>query len=118
MVVFDVLINNADRKGGHVLLEETGPRPRVRLIDHGVTFHAEPKLRTVGWHFAGEPLLSALFDDLRGLSDLLDGSLATALEVLLSPVELEALRARLQDLVELERLPAPHGPRPTPWPLL
>jgi uncharacterized repeat protein (TIGR03843 family) len=118
MVVFDLLINNADRKGGHVLLETTASGPRVRLIDHGVTFHAEPKLRTVGWHFAGEPLPDPLRDDLRALLGAFDGALADALVGLLEPVEVASLRDRAVGLVDLGRLPGPHGPRSTPWPLL
>jgi uncharacterized repeat protein (TIGR03843 family) len=118
MVVFDVLINNADRKGGHVLLERTSSDRRVRLIDHGVTFHVEPKLRTVAWHFAGEPLPERLRPDLRGLVDALDAELGQRLAALLLADELAQLRRRAREVARLDRLPVPAGPRATPWPLL
>lgn len=136
MVVFDLLANNADRKGGHVLLERgtagsvdgplAGPDSaegatvagRVRLIDHGVTFHAQPKLRTVGWHFAGEPVPERLREALARVADALIASLGEVLAELLTPLELEALRGRAGEAAALARLPEPVGPRPTPWPLL
>jgi uncharacterized repeat protein (TIGR03843 family) len=118
MVVFDLLINNADRKGGHVLLERDADGDRVRLIDHGVTFHPEPKLRTVAWHFAGEPLPERLRPGLARLVEALDGVLGERLASLLLGDELVRLRDRARDAAALERLPAPHGPRATPWPLL
>jgi uncharacterized repeat protein (TIGR03843 family) len=119
MVVFDLLANNADRKGGHVLLERDGlPAPRVRLIDHGVAFHAQPKLRTVGWHFAGEPVPAHLREDVARLLDDLTGPLADVLAPLLAPEELDALRDRAGATLELDELPHPTGPRSTPWPLL
>ena len=64
MAVFDVVVNNADRKGGHVLEMADGHRYGV---DHGVSFHAEPKLRTVLWGWAGEPLTN---DEVAGLAEL------------------------------------------------
>jgi uncharacterized repeat protein (TIGR03843 family) len=118
MVVFDLVINNADRKGGHVLLERLVDGDRVRLIDHGVAFHPEPKLRTVGWHFAGEPVPGRLRADLVGLVEALDGGLAERLAPLLLGDELVRLGDRARDVSALERLPAPRGPRATPWPLL
>ncbi len=122
MVVFDLVANNADRKGGHVLLEHTGAPDaddgRIRLIDHGVTFHAEPKLRTVGWHFAGQPLPERLRPDLARVAGELHTGLGEVLGALLSSRELDALRERIEAAVELDRLPDPVGPRPTPWPLL
>ena len=119
MVVFDLLANNADRKGGHVLLERDGVcEPRVRLIDHGVAFHAQPKLRTVGWHFAGEPVPARLREDVARLLGDLAGPLADVLASLLAPEELEALRNRVVATLERDELPHPTGPRSTPWPLL
>lgn len=127
MVVFDLVIDNADRKGGHVLLEQptgadpTPPdpaAPRIQLIDHGVSLATEPKLRTVGWHFAGEPVPERLRRDLGRLSDALFASLGEVLARLLTPLELEALRGRAGEAAALARLPEPVGPRPTPWPLL
>jgi hypothetical protein len=136
MVVFDLLANNADRKGGHVLLErrpsETGDRGaqasgsgggsasagRIRLIDHGVTFHAQPKLRTVAWHFAGEPVPQRLRPDLTRVAEALSADLGDRLAGLLAPLELDALRERAEAAARLELLPAPVGRRATPWPLL
>ncbi|MBI3762883.1 MAG: SCO1664 family protein, partial [Chloroflexi bacterium] len=62
VAVFDVLVNNADRKGGHVIKDKQG---KLWLIDHGICFHSEPKLRTVIWDFAGEPIPDDLLADLR-----------------------------------------------------
>jgi uncharacterized repeat protein (TIGR03843 family) len=127
MVVFDLLANNADRKGGHVLLERPVPdeadpgssaEERIRLIDHGVTFHVQPKLRTVGWHFAGEPVPERLRADLVRVAEALSDALGQLLAQLLAPHELDALRERAQVVASLRRLPEPVGPRPTPWPLL
>jgi uncharacterized repeat protein (TIGR03843 family) len=118
MVVFDLVINNADRKGGHVLLERLGRDVRVRLIDHGVAFHHEPKLRTVGWHFADEPLPERLRPDLGRFAEDLDGRLGDRLGALLLGDELVRLRDRAHHVAGLARLPAPTGPRATPWPLL
>lgn len=119
MVVFDVLANNADRKGGHVLLEHApGGARRVRLIDHGVTFHSQRKLRTVGWHFAGEPLPERLRGDVARLARELSADLGETFARLLDPTELDALRARAETTAVRTHLPEPRGPRPTPWPLL
>jgi uncharacterized repeat protein (TIGR03843 family) len=125
MVVFDLLIDNADRKGGHVLLEQpagdTPPdhdRPRIRLVDHGVSFAAEPKLRTVGWHFAGAPVPARLREDVGGLAARFGAGLEQRLAALLAADELAAFTARLRALPDLAQFPEPQGPRPFPWPLL
>lgn len=118
MVVFDLVINNADRKGGHVLVDDDG---RLRLVDHGVCFHAEPKLRTVGWHFAGDPAPRAEQEDVGRLAACLrdrDDRVRRRLSQLLSEAEVEALANRAEAVARLERLPEPEGPRPLPWPLL
>lgn len=117
MVVFDLLLDNADRKGGHVLLER-GDRRRIQLIDHGVSFNAEPKLRTVGWHFAGEPVDDAVRRDVAALAPQLDRDLGATLAPLLSPAELAMLRRRVRRVADLERFPEPAGRSPFPWPLL
>lgn len=118
MIVFDLVVNNADRKGSHVLLAEDG---RIRLVDHGICFHAEPKLRTVAWDFADEPVpgdaqvdMAALERRLHGADDPLTGRLAD----LLDPEERSALAARAERVQHLDRLPRPTGPRPLPWPPL
>ncbi|MFQ5923733.1 MAG: hypothetical protein ACE5M4_12905, partial [Anaerolineales bacterium] len=76
--VFDVLINNADRKAGHVILM---PEGRVQLIDHGICFHEDHKLRTVIWDFAGEAIPSALLGDLQALASKLEDQGSLSLEL-------------------------------------
>ncbi len=135
IAVFDLVANNADRKAGHVLagaLQAPGtPRsaspvgvapavsPRhVRGVDHGLTFHAEPKLRTVLWGWAGLPLP----DDEADRLDVLAGALAAeglkaALGSLLEPQESRALLARVESLRRRGRFPTPApGLPPIPWP--
>jgi uncharacterized repeat protein (TIGR03843 family) len=123
MVLFDLVVDNADRKGGHVLLEATGdegppPARRIRVVDHGVCFHVERKLRTVAWDLEGSPIPAAEREALRRLADALDGELAEELASLLDAAEVEALRRRVAAVLDLEVLPGPTGPRPYPWPLL
>jgi uncharacterized repeat protein (TIGR03843 family) len=117
VAVFDLLINNADRKGGHVLLGES---EHLWLIDHGVCFHAEDKLRTVIWDFVGEPIPRELLAALRRLRQALldDGALRTELGGLLAAEEVEALQARTDRLLRLKRFPPPGADRPYPWPLV
>jgi uncharacterized repeat protein (TIGR03843 family) len=114
MAVFDVVTNNADRKGGHVLEMVGGHRYG---IDHGLTFHAEHKLRTVLWGWAGESLDA---DELAGVERVRDGladALGSSLDVLLSDLELGALAARCDRLLASRRFPRPHGDMPPiPWP--
>ena len=114
MAVFDVVVNNADRKGGHVLEMADGHRHGV---DHGVTFHIEPKLRTVLWGWAGEPLGD---DELAGLDrvvEALDGGPGERLHHLLSGFELERLRQRCERLRAAAVFPVPRGDWPAiPWP--
>lgn len=114
LVAFDLVIDNADRKGGHVLLEGD----RVRAIDHGVSLHVEPKLRTVAWDFAREPFPQRLRDDVRRLALWLDGEGRRGLAHLLAPEEVDALAARAEAVSALATFPEPTGPRPFPWPLL
>jgi uncharacterized repeat protein (TIGR03843 family) len=118
MVVLDVVIDNADRKGGHVLREDG--TDRVRLVDHGVSFNVHGKLRTVGWHFAGELVPEQLRADVAGVADELaaDGPLAQRLAELLSAEELAVLADRCERTVELEVFPEPTGRHPFPWPML
>ena len=115
MAVFDVLVNNADRKGAHVLALPDGRRHGV---DHGLTFHADHKLRTVLWGWIGEPLTT---DELAGVGRLrsaLSGPLASALAPLLTPGELEAFDARCAGLLASAVFPEPQGPMPAvPWPV-
>lgn len=118
MVVFDLLTNNADRKGSHVLLAGDG---RLRLVDHGLTFHVTPKLRTVAWDFAGE----AIPEDSREVADRLarrlqdDRDAVTArLGELLAAEEVAATAGRARRVADLRRFPPPTGRRPLPWPPL
>ncbi|GAA1935196.1 SCO1664 family protein [Streptomyces sodiiphilus] len=117
MAVLDAVINNADRKGRHLL-----PLPDGRLygIDHGVTFHTEDKLRTLLWGWAGEPLPPEAMAVLGELSDTLEdpGSpLSAELASLLGPDECRALRERTARLLTTGRHPAPGGRWPViPWP--
>ncbi|WP_298455810.1 SCO1664 family protein [uncultured Cellulomonas sp.] len=115
MAVLDAVVNNADRKGGHVLAMPDGRRLGV---DHGVTFHVEPKLRTVLWGWLGEDLDP---DELAGVHRVREGlarDLGRRLAELVSDEELAALAARCDRLVGEGRFPAPEGDMPAvPWPL-
>jgi hypothetical protein len=116
--VFDVLANNADRKGGHCLRSRADGR--VVGIDHGLTFHPVPKLRTVIWDFAGERVPDALVGAVRRVCDDLDGGELTGrLEGLLSPHEVDAIRDRARRLLAHPVLPAPDPSHHCyPWPLV
>lgn len=117
LVVFDVITNNADRKAGHVLRDE---RDHIWAIDHGITFHAEHKLRTVIWDFAGQPIPAAILADLERLrADLkAKGQLHRALGKLLSPQELTAFERRVESLLARKVFPHPGPGRAVPWPLV
>ncbi|MEU2246232.1 SCO1664 family protein [Streptomyces sp. NPDC019224] len=116
LAVLDAVINNGDRKGGHLL-----PAPGGRLygIDHGVTFHADDKLRTLLWGWAGEPLTAEAVEVLDRLAaDLEPGTaLVTRLAELITAAEIEALRARVGGLraTGLHREPSGEWPA-IPWP--
>ncbi|MFC7015597.1 SCO1664 family protein [Streptomyces viridiviolaceus] len=116
LAVLDAVINNADRKGGHLLPAEG---ERLYGIDHGVTFHAENKLRTLLWGWAGDPLTGEALAVLDALAEALKdgGTLATRLAELITPAELEATRARVGALLASGRHPEPNGQWPAiPWP--
>ena len=114
VAAFDVVVNNADRKGGHCLLGDDG---RIWLVDHGVCFSVEPKLRTVVWDFEGEPFPAEICADLRRLrGELASGPLGARLSELLSRREVEASLRRTDDLLDAGRFPPPTGRRPYPWP--
>lgn len=114
MAVFDVVVNNADRKGGHILPMPEGHRYGV---DHGVTFHVEPKLRTVLWGWRGEGLNA---DERAGVERVragLDGELGVNLVELLNGAEIAALAARCDRLLREGRFPGHEGDMPAyPWP--
>ncbi|MER6917393.1 SCO1664 family protein [Streptomyces sp. NPDC000594] len=116
LAVLDAVINNGDRKGGHLLPAAGG---RLYGIDHGVTFHVEDKLRTLLWGWAGEPLTAEALDALEGLRAALaeGGELAERLGRLLTPAEVEAVRARVAGLRAGGVHPEPSGEwPPIPWP--
>lgn len=142
VAVFDVLINNADRKAGHVLLDD---QDHLWLIDHGVCFHEEYKLRTVIWDFAEQPIPVPLLHDVERFSKALaavsntSGAAAaqrapepavqpgstdaafddySALATLLAAGELSALELRARQLLETKCYPAPGPERSYPWPLI
>ena len=118
LAVLDAVINNGDRKGGHLLPAVDG---RLYGIDHGVTFAVPGKLRTLLWGWAGEPLdqeavtvLTALAAD---LAPGRPGSLADRLAPLLTPAEIDALRQRTAELLRTGVHPVPSGDWPAvPWP--
>ncbi|MFC5930397.1 SCO1664 family protein [Cryobacterium melibiosiphilum] len=115
MAVFDVIVNNADRKGDHILAMPDGHRHGV---DHGLTFHAEHKLRTVLWGWLGDDLDAEELAGIDQISAQLSGDLGRALAELLTPVEIAALAARCAALRAAGTFPAPHGEMPAvPWPL-
>lgn len=113
MAVFDVIVNNADRKGGHIL---TGLDGRVYGVDHGVSLHVHDKLRTVLWGWAGKPVDDDILADIEKLHDLLGEDLGTAVREHITAAELAALRRRIDGLLDDPVMPAPDGRRPLPWP--
>ncbi len=116
IALFDLIVNNADRKAGHCLLGEDGT---IWVIDHGVCFSDEPKLRTVIWDFVDETIPGELLDDLTRFEDgLATGSDARrSLDGLLDPVEVDATVERVRRLLAAGRYPEPEpGVRPIPWP--
>lgn len=110
IAVLDLVMNNADRKSGHCLLGEDG---RLWAIDHGLCFHDEPKLRTVMWDFAGEPIPARLAADAARLATELP-----ELSDLLSEREIAAVARRAAAVARIGRFPSPGDGRPYPWPLV
>jgi uncharacterized repeat protein (TIGR03843 family) len=117
LAAFDVVANNADRKSGHCLVDHEG---KLWAIDNALTFHAEPKLRTVVWDYASQPMPEHVLEGLRSLqAGLVEGlPLTQTLEQLLCGNELEALRRRLHSLLEAGHFPEPGLERSVPWPLI
>lgn len=115
MAVFDALVNNADRKGDHVLAMPGGHRYGV---DHGLCFNAEHKLRTVLWGWVGQPLGEEELAGLRTVSEALDAELGQELSKLLADEEIAALAERCATLRSEGHFPAHRGQMPAvPWPL-
>jgi len=118
VAMFDLLINNADRKGSHILIDADD---RLWLIDHGICFHEEDKLRTVIWDFAGKNLPDDLCADVRRFVEELRSStgLVEQLQNHLSEGEIKALLQRGEHLLALGRFPNPQASRRAqPWPPL
>lgn len=114
MAVFDAVINNADRKGGHVLC---GHGDVVYAVDHGVTFNEDDKLRTVLWGWTGEPLDEEIIDDLIRLEGRFREVAESMLEEHLSVAEVRRTRARVRRLLREGVFPVPGGDwPPLPWP--
>jgi hypothetical protein len=116
IAVLDAVLNNADRKADHCMPDLQG---NLWGIDHGLTFHTQPKMRTVLWHFAGASLTRGEISDLRRLYDALCNSRgweAPQLQDFISKPEWRALIFRVERLVELGRLPNPrYKPVPYRW---
>ena len=112
IAIFDALVNNADRKAGHLLTDKSG---KTFGIDHGVTFNSEDKLRTVLWGWIGEPLPAAYLQDLEALKIQITDS---ELDELLDEDEIAALRDRIDTLTAESVMPSPspHWPA-VPWPV-
>lgn len=114
MALFDAVINNTDRKFGHILPSPTG---EIYGCDHGVTFHVDNKLRTVIWQFAGDEFSQQERESLQSLRDLLHGQGRSDLSTLLSQDEITALQKRLDNLLESGIFPFPSQEWPAiPWP--
>jgi hypothetical protein len=113
--LFDVVINNADRKSGHCLRDQSD---HVWGIDHGVSFHCAVKLRTVIWDYEGEPIPAEDLEALGRLATRLDGDLGRELTTLLSGAERQAVQDRLEWLLSQQVFPQPLTDYPYPWPMV
>jgi len=105
VALFDLLVNNADRKGGHILLQKR--THKLVLIDHGLCFHVEDKLRTVIWDFAGESFSEEMLTALKTCREVLRGHLSADLQDFLLPQEIAALGIRLEHLLSDPVFPPP-----------
>jgi len=108
---FDLLANNADRKGGHLLVDRSG---HLWAIDNGLSFHADAKLRTVMWDFAGEELPAPILAGARSLTV----AVPEALGALLRAEEVDALVTRAREIADDPRFPGPTAATRLPWPLV
>lgn len=111
VAALDLVINNADRKAGHLVIDDDG---KLWAVDHGIAFHAQLKLRTVIWAFAGEPIPSEIHASLEAFHDA--GWARDELDSLLAPDEVEALGTRVERLLRSRRFPEPGPGRHVPWP--
>ena len=118
LALFDAIVNNGDRKGGHILPLPDG---RILGVDHGVTFAVEPKLRTVLWAWRSKPFTdderTVIASGVQGLTD--NGALRAQLSPILDGEEIDAMAARLSDLAATDCFPEPSPDwPPLPWPLV
>jgi uncharacterized repeat protein (TIGR03843 family) len=114
MAVFDAVVNNADRKGGHIIPMPDG---HVYGVDHGICFSVDPKLRTLLWRWAGKPLPAEAIEVLEKLQDDLLGDLGEALHEHLTRREVRRTQQRVAELLRTRRHPEPSGDWPAlPWP--
>jgi len=114
VALFDAIINNTDRKIGHLIPQSGG---HLYICDHGVTFHAEDKLRTVLWQWAGSALNQREIADLEDLMSFLESENAAELKTLITENEYLALQGRIHTLIETQRFPEPNPEWPhIPWP--
>lgn len=112
--LFDYIINNADRKGGHCLLSDDG---KIWAIDHGVCFHTQYKLRTVIWDYAGMTIPDTLVNDIGELCEQIEsGRGCERLNDLLTPIEVDALGKRIRQLMKSKSFPEAGMGRSYPWP--
>jgi uncharacterized repeat protein (TIGR03843 family) len=114
MAVFDAVVNNADRKGGHIIPMPDG---HVYGVDHGICFSVDPKLRTLLWRWAGKPLAAEAVEVLERLGDALRGDLGEELHEHLTRREVRTTQQRVTELLRTGRHPEPSGEWPAlPWP--
>jgi uncharacterized repeat protein (TIGR03843 family) len=114
MAAFDAVVNNADRKGGHVLAGTDG---HLYGVDHGLTLHVEDKLRTVLWGWTGQPLPGEVVESLEKLRVDLDGGFADVLGEHVTRREVRTLASRVRALLDEPVFPSPNGYGPAiPWP--
>ncbi|MBF6340996.1 SCO1664 family protein [Nocardia abscessus] len=113
VAVLDVLLNNADRKGGHAL---EGLDGQVYGVDHGICLHTDYKLRTVLWGWAGQPIGDGLIADVTAFAKQLPGAFADTLSRHITDAEIDALIQRTQQLLDEPVMPLPRTARPIPWP--
>lgn len=116
VAVLDLIVNNADRKAGHIIAEQESGA--MYCIDHGLTFHAEPKLRTVLWAFSGRAIPAEALTGVQAVAIALEGELGARLAELLSEEEAEATRLRVADILATPIHPEPPTDRhAVPWPI-
>jgi len=116
MAVFDAIVNNADRKGGHCLIDDAD---KIWGIDHGLTYHPAKKLRTVIWDYAGKPIAKDILADVQTLCGKLDDEIDPHLQQLnqlLTPREMLSVRNRVEGLLQLGAFPMPGSGPNRPWP--